>query len=65
MIHRALGRPVPVEFTDDPRVVAGERPTFDFRLTRLAALFHDVGKPRTRGYQPGKGTTFHLTLRRA
>jgi poly(A) polymerase len=32
---------------------------FDFRLTRLAALFHDVGKPRTRGYQPGKGTTFH------
>ena len=22
-------------------------------------MFHDVGKPRTRGYQPGKGTTFH------
>ena len=37
----------------------GERPSFDFRLTRLAALFHDVGKPRTRGYQQGKGTTFH------
>lgn len=36
-----------------------ERPEFDFRLTRLAALFHDVGKPRTRGYQEGKGTTFH------
>jgi poly(A) polymerase len=36
-----------------------ERPAFDFRLTRLAALFHDVGKPRTRGYQEGKGTTFH------
>ena len=36
-----------------------ERPPFDFRLVRLAALFHDVGKPRTRGYQPGKGTTFH------
>ena len=35
------------------------RPTFDFRVTRLAALFHDVGKPRTRGYQPGKGVTFH------
>jgi poly(A) polymerase len=35
----------------------GER--FDFRRTRLAALFHDIGKPRTRGYQPGKGTTFH------
>ncbi len=32
---------------------------FDFRLTRLAALFHDVGKPRTRGYLEGKGTTFH------
>ena len=32
---------------------------FDFRRTRLAALFHDVGKPRTRGFQPGKGTTFH------
>ena len=40
--------------------VAARRPAdFDFRLTRLAALFHDVGKPRTRGYQPGKGTTFH------
>lgn len=36
-----------------------ERPSFDFRLVRLAALFHDVGKPRTRGYQKGKGTTFH------
>jgi poly(A) polymerase len=35
------------------------RPGFDFRLTRLAALYHDVGKPRTRGFQPGKGTTFH------
>ena len=33
--------------------------TFDFRRTRLAALFHDVGKPRTRGYQQGKGVTFH------
>ena len=32
---------------------------FDFRLTRLAALFHDIGKPRTRGYSAGKGTTFH------
>lgn len=32
---------------------------FDFRVTRLAALFHDVGKPRTRGFQAGKGTTFH------
>jgi poly(A) polymerase len=34
-------------------------PPFDFRRTRLAALFHDVGKPRTRGYQKGKGVTFH------
>lgn len=33
--------------------------SFDFRRTRLAALFHDVGKPRTRGYQQGKGVTFH------
>jgi len=36
-----------------------DRPEFDFRRTRLAALFHDVGKPRTRGYQKGKGVTFH------
>ena len=34
-------------------------PAFDFRWTRLAALFHDVGKPRTRGYAKGKGVTFH------
>ena len=33
---------------------------FDFRLTRLAALFHDIGKPRTRGFLEGKGTTFHM-----
>ena len=44
---------------EHPAIVAGTRPTFDFRLTRLAALFHDVGKPKTRGYQQGKGTTFH------
>ncbi|MFZ4719771.1 MAG: CCA tRNA nucleotidyltransferase [Ilumatobacteraceae bacterium] len=36
-----------------------DHPAFDFRRTRLAALFHDVGKPRTRGYQKGKGVTFH------
>jgi poly(A) polymerase len=30
-----------------------------FRHTRLAALFHDVGKPRTREYVKGKGVTFH------
>jgi poly(A) polymerase len=34
-------------------------PDFDFRRTRLAALFHDVGKPHTRGVQKGKGITFH------
>jgi len=44
---------------EHPAIVAGDRPSFDFRLTRLAALFHDVGKPKTRGYQQGKGTTFH------
>ncbi len=32
---------------------------FDFRRTRIAALMHDVGKPRTRGYMKGKGVTFH------
>ena len=36
-----------------------ERRRHDFRITRLAALFHDIGKPRTRGHLPGKGTTFH------
>lgn len=35
------------------------KPDFDFRITRLAALFHDVGKPRTRGYKRGTGVTFH------
>jgi poly(A) polymerase len=35
------------------------RPAFDFRIVRLAALFHDIGKPKTRGYLDGKGTTFH------
>ncbi|HEY4332153.1 MAG TPA: CCA tRNA nucleotidyltransferase [Ilumatobacteraceae bacterium] len=32
---------------------------FDFRRVRIAALMHDVGKPRTRGYLKGKGVTFH------
>jgi poly(A) polymerase len=44
-------------------VVENVRPAvntgFDFRRTRLAALFHDVGKPQTRGVQTGKGVTFH------
>lgn len=34
-------------------------PEFDFRRTRLAALLHDVGKPKTRSYRQGKGVTFH------
>jgi poly(A) polymerase len=35
------------------------RPDFDYRLTRLAALFHDVGKPKTRSYRRGNGVSFH------
>ncbi len=34
-------------------------PDFDFRRTRLAALFHDIGKPKTRSIRKGKGITFH------
>lgn len=48
-----------VENVRPPHEWPDGRAPFDFRITRLAALFHDVGKPRTRGYQPGKGTTFH------
>jgi poly(A) polymerase len=48
-----------VENVRPPSEQPDDRPPFDFRLTRLAALFHDVGKPRTRGYQKGKGVTFH------
>jgi poly(A) polymerase len=48
-----------VENVRPPHEQPPGRPPFDFRWVRLAALFHDVGKPRTRGYQPGKGTTFH------
>jgi poly(A) polymerase len=40
-------------------VRADAHPEFDFRRTRLAALFHDVGKPKTRGYRSGKGVTFY------
>jgi poly(A) polymerase len=32
---------------------------FDYRITRLAALFHDIGKPKTRAYHEGKGVSFH------
>ena len=34
-------------------------PDFDFRRTRLAALFHDIGKPKTRSVKQGKGVTFY------
>jgi poly(A) polymerase len=52
-------RPPVVDSQGAPATDAQSAPGYDFRITRLAALFHDVGKPRTRGYQPGKGTTFH------
>jgi poly(A) polymerase len=48
-----------IENVRPPHEQPPDRPPFDFRITRLAALFHDVGKPRTRGFQSGKGTTFH------
>jgi poly(A) polymerase len=48
-----------VENVRPPALDADGTPAYDFRIARLAALFHDIGKPRTRGYQPGKGTTFH------
>ena len=35
------------------------QPDFDFRRTRLAALFHDIGKPKTRSFRKGKGVSFH------
>jgi len=40
-------------------VQRGAHPSFDFRITRLAALMHDVGKPRTRAFAPDRGVTFH------
>ena len=43
-----------------PAAELGEgHPPFDFRRTRLAALFHDIGKPRTKAIEPGRGVTFH------
>ena len=35
------------------------QPSFDFRQTRLAAFFHDIGKPKTRSYRKSKGVSFH------
>ena len=42
-------------------VVENVRPDMpgEFRITRLAALFHDIGKPRTRKVMPDKGMTFY------
>lgn len=48
-----------VENVRPPHETPDDRAAFDYRLVRLAALFHDIGKPRTRGYLEGKGTTFH------
>lgn len=48
-----------VENVRPPHEQRPDHPPYDFRITRLAALFHDVGKPRTRGYAAGKGVTFH------
>jgi poly(A) polymerase len=48
-----------VENVRPPAEQGEDHPPYDFRITRLAALFHDVGKPRTRGYAAGKGVTFH------
>jgi poly(A) polymerase len=61
-IHRhkdVLSHSIAVVENVRPPAPDADGSTFDFRLTRLAALFHDVGKPRTRGYLEGKGTTFH------
>ncbi len=39
--------------------VAAQKDGAPNRITRLAALFHDVGKPKTRSFAAGKGVTFH------
>lgn len=48
-----------IENVRRPADTGGAPAAFDFRLTRLAALFHDVGKPKTRSFRKGKGVTFH------
>lgn len=48
-----------IENVRPPAELRNDHPPFDFRRTRLAALFHDVGKPRTRSFERGKGVSFH------
>ncbi len=48
-----------IAVVENVRPRAPDGPPFDFRVTRLAALFHDVGKPKTRSFRAGKGVTFH------
>ena len=60
-IHRhkdVLAHTIAVVENVRPDAVSGDV-DWSFRRTRLAALFHDVGKPKTRGYRQGKGVTFH------
>jgi poly(A) polymerase len=60
-IHRhkdVLAHTIAVVENVRPDAVAADV-EWSFRRTRLAALFHDVGKPKTRGYRQGKGVTFH------
>ena len=57
-IHRhkdVLAHTIAVVGNVSPRKPDGE----SNRITRLAALFHDVGKPKTRSYAKGVGVTFH------
>jgi len=48
-----------IAVVENVRPPGPDAPPFDFRITRLAALFHDVGKPKTRSFKVGKGVTFH------